>query len=62
VGTVRHTFTHFHLDLTVLVADLPQDTTPLRGTFHGKNAARADDLPTLMRKAFDLAWGGEKGS
>ena len=61
VGTVRHTFTHFHLELTVLAADLPQDTTPLRGTFHGENAVRAGDLPTLMRKAFDLAWGGEKG-
>lgn len=56
VGIVRHTFTHFHLDLTVLVADLPQATTPKRGEFHGPNAFRRNDLPTLMRKAHDLAW------
>ena len=56
MGEVRHTFTHFHLDLTVFVADLPQNTTPHRGAFHGANAFRPDDLPTLMRKAHDLAW------
>jgi A/G-specific adenine glycosylase len=56
VGIVRHTFTHFHLDLTVLTAELPQETRPLRGEFQGPNAVRADDLPTLMRKAHDLAW------
>ena len=56
MGEVRHTFTHFHLDLSVFVADLPQNTTPHRGAFHGANAFRPDDLPTLMRKAHDLAW------
>ena len=61
VGMVRHTFTHFHLDLTVLVADLPQDTRPQRGTFYGPNAVRAGDLPTLMRKAHDLAWSSPTG-
>jgi A/G-specific adenine glycosylase len=55
VGTVRHTFTHFHLDLTVLHAALPQGTLPSRGEFHGANAFSPQDLPTLMRKAHDAA-------
>ncbi len=54
-GEVRHTFTHFHLDLTVLCAALPQDTQPSRGEFHGPNAFSPQDLPTLMRKAHDAA-------
>jgi A/G-specific adenine glycosylase len=60
VGMVRHTFTHFHLDLTVLTADLAHDIAPHRGEFHGPNAVSAQDLPTLMRKAHDLAWADPK--
>ncbi|MGV8988645.1 MAG: A/G-specific adenine glycosylase [Cypionkella sp.] len=56
-GTVRHTFTHFHLDLAVLRADLPQDCAPQRGEFHGANAFSPQDLPTLMRKAHAAAFG-----
>ena len=52
VGTVTHTFTHFHLNLRVLVA---RDAAPLRGEFHGQNAFSPQDLPTLMRKAHALA-------
>ncbi|SDW89054.1 A/G-specific adenine glycosylase [Roseicitreum antarcticum] len=50
VGEVRHTFTHFHLILTVHRATIP-DTTP------GLTPAadfRPGDLPTVMRKAYDL--------
>jgi A/G-specific adenine glycosylase len=54
-GIVRHTFTHFHLDLTVLCADLPQDAGPTRGEFLGANAFSPQDLPSLMRKAHDAA-------
>jgi A/G-specific adenine glycosylase len=61
VGVVRHTFTHFHLNLTVLSADLAQHAIADRGAFYGANAFRPDDLPTLMRKAHDLAWGGKQG-
>ena len=50
---VRHTFTHFHLRMAVRVAELPMDATPERGDFHAR--LRPSDLPTLMRKAFDLA-------
>lgn len=54
-GMVRHTFTHFHLDLTVLSASLAFDCQPSRGDFLGANAVSPQDLPTLMRKAHDLA-------
>lgn len=52
---VRHTFTHFHLRLAVRVAVLPQDCTPERGHFAERLAP--SDLPTVMRKAHDLARG-----
>ena len=50
LGEVRHTFTHFHLILDVMLAHT--DTTPTRGTFA---PLRPANLPTLMRKAYDLA-------
>ena len=49
-GDIRHTFTHFHLILTVQTA---RTTAPARrGTFRKVSAG---DLPSLMRKAHDLA-------
>lgn len=51
----RHTFTHFHLRLTVLVARLPRDTCPERGAFLPAETFRPAELPTVMRKVFDLA-------
>jgi len=56
-GTLRHTFTHFHLDLTVQVAHVAQDVTAGCGEFVGSNLFSPQDLPTLMRKAHDLAFG-----
>lgn len=53
-GDVRHTFTHFHLILRVVSAELPQNTTPIAGTFKPRDDFRPSDLPTVMRKAFDL--------
>ncbi len=56
----RHTFTHFHLRLAVEVADVPLNQAPARGAFVPPEAFRPSDLPTVMRKAFDLAratWG-----
>jgi A/G-specific adenine glycosylase len=52
---VRHTFTHFHLRLSVHVARLPPDTLPSRGAFVLPGSFRASSLPTVMRKAFELA-------
>ena len=56
-GAVRHTFTHFHLTLTVQVAQVPHAASPLRGEFLGANLFSPQDLPTLMRKTHDLAFG-----
>jgi A/G-specific adenine glycosylase len=47
---VRHTFTHFHLILTVLTAEAPPG---LNGEFIPD--LRPTDLPTVMRKVFDVA-------
>ena len=54
-GEVRHTFTHFHLILQVRTALLPLDAAPLRGDFLPRAEFRPSDLPTVMRKAYDLA-------
>jgi A/G-specific adenine glycosylase len=51
----RHTFTHFHLLLEVRIATLPQSAQPERGEFLDAAAFRPSDLPTVMRKVFDLA-------
>ncbi|MCV2881983.1 A/G-specific adenine glycosylase [Actibacterium sp. XHP0104] len=52
---VRHTFTHFHLHLALRVAQVPLDSAPDRGHFVAPGDFRPSDLPTVMRKAFDLA-------
>lgn len=57
-GEVRHTFTHFHLILQVNTASVPLDRKPQVGRFVPLHAFRASDLPTVMRKAFDL-WRSE---
>jgi len=53
-GEVRHTFTHFHLILRIMATELPLDTVAERGTFKPRDEFRPSDLPTVMRKAFDL--------
>lgn len=49
---IRHTFTHFHLRLALRVATVPQNARPSVGSFQ---KIRPSDLPTVMRKAFDVA-------
>lgn len=49
IGTARHTFTHFHLNLDVLAATAP--CKPMRGHFAPLTPA---DLPTLMRKSYQI--------
>ncbi|MEO1555291.1 MAG: A/G-specific adenine glycosylase [Pseudomonadota bacterium] len=51
-GEVRHTFTHFHLILDVMVAKVGDDA---EGAFVPRDKFRPSDLPTVMRKAYDLA-------
>lgn len=50
-GEVRHTFTHFHLRLTVQVAEVALEAVADRGQFIGAADFAPGDLPTLMRKA-----------
>jgi len=53
---VRHTFTHFHLRLSVLVADVPLAASPARGAFLPAANYHPADLPTVMRKVHDVAF------
>ena len=53
----RHTFTHFHLRLTVKTALVPMDRAPTRGMFVEPDAFDPNDLPTVMRKAFAVTKG-----
>jgi A/G-specific adenine glycosylase len=57
-GEVRHTFTHFHLILTVKIAIVSDGVIPVSGQFRDKSDFRPSDLPTVMRKAFDLSQEG----
>ncbi|WP_068298722.1 A/G-specific adenine glycosylase [Pararhodobacter sp. CCB-MM2] len=52
-GLVKHTFTHFHLELTVLMAHVPDGANPEVGDF--RPGFDPDALPTLMRKVHDHA-------
>lgn len=52
---VRHTFTHFHLKLALRTATLPMTAAPTSGHFLPPEDFRPSDLPTVMRKAYDLA-------
>ncbi len=54
---VRHTFTHFHLRLTVVVAEAPAGFVPRRGMFRpAEELDRA--MPTVMRKALRAGLAG----
>ena len=53
IGLVRHVFTHFALDLTVMSARLT--AAPERGSLTPLGAFRPSALPGLMRKAWSLA-------
>jgi A/G-specific adenine glycosylase len=52
---VRHTFTHFHLRLALRLAEAPMGAEPWRGDWVGRHEFRPFALPTLMRKAWNLA-------
>jgi len=52
---VKHTFTHFHLLLTLRVANPPTGHPPDRGGFMNVDETTPGTLPTVMRKAFVAA-------
>lgn len=58
-GEVRHTFTHFHLVLTVQFAEVAMGANPETGGFVAGSDYRPGDLPTLMRKVHDLTLGAK---
>ncbi len=50
-GTVRHTFTHFHLELTIWTAHIcDKDAAGLEGEWHTPARLAEVGLPTVMRK------------
>ncbi len=49
---VKHTFTHFHLLLTVKTAHVDMAAAPTRGQFEIPTAATPGKLPTVMLKAY----------
>lgn len=51
---VRHTFTHFHLRLELHVARVAMTAAPRHGYFIAPEDFQPSDLPTVMRKAYDL--------
>ncbi len=51
---VRHTFTHFHLILTVKIATHPLSAAPAGLILLPDQAFCPSDLPTVMRKAHDI--------
>lgn len=53
-GEARHTFTHFHLRLTVKTALVPMDRNVKEGFFVEADEFDVSDLPTAMRKAYAL--------
>lgn len=53
-GDVRHTFTHFHLELAVFVTDTVKGE-PSTAAFLPRDAFSPSDLPTVMRKVWDQA-------
>ena len=56
LSDVRHTFTHFHLVLRVMVAEVGDNVPPSAGSFVARAEYRPRDLPTVMRKVHDAAF------
>ncbi len=55
-GSVRHIFTHFALTLTVVTARVATSAhAPRRGTFLPATEFAPGDLPSVMRKVWDVA-------
>ena len=51
----RHTFTHFHLRLRIMLAEVSMDAKLERGFFVPQAEFSPAALPTAMRKVYDLA-------
>ncbi|SLN40042.1 putative A/G-specific adenine glycosylase YfhQ [Roseovarius albus] len=51
----RHTFTHFHLELKIKLANISVESEPERGTFVPPEEFAPSQLPSVMQKVFNLA-------
>ena len=51
-GNVKHTFTHFKLELSVFKATIKKPQKPY--FFVSSESFNVNDLPTVMRKAYAL--------
>jgi len=61
-GIVRHTFTHFDLDLAVYRADgLPIGGQPPGGVWYPRASLAAEAIPSVMRKVLSHGLGQELG-
>ncbi len=49
-GVVRHTFTHFHLELEVWAADAPATADPADGSWVARRDLSGEALPSIMKK------------
>jgi len=56
-GSIRHTFTHFHLDMQVFVARLPAGAVAIEGIWVSPEDLAGQALPTVMRKLASHALG-----
>tara|TARA_B110000305_G_scaffold103974_1_gene116884 strand:+ start:4807 stop:5847 length:1041 start_codon:yes stop_codon:yes gene_type:complete len=52
IGLVQHTFTHFNLELNIFKATIKHSVDPY--FFIPTECFNSNDMPTVMRKAFDL--------
>jgi len=61
-GVVNHVFTHFPLQLTVFVAEVPRDTkAPKGGRWVAVNQLKQEALPNVMRKVIAHALDNDRG-
>lgn len=58
VSDALHSFTHFHLRLSVKRADVPMDAKPVRGKWIPAEQALSEALPTVMKKVLALGLRG----
>lgn len=54
-GLVRHTFTHFHLELAVWRAENVRDDGDSEGRWSQRNSLQDEALPTVMKKVIAVA-------
>ncbi|MEP6356473.1 MAG: A/G-specific adenine glycosylase [Hyphomicrobiales bacterium] len=55
-GTIRHTFTHFHLEVDVVTNVFPHNQKPAKNCWWADEESIADEaLPTVMKKILEAA-------